>query len=179
MKQALDSDGGMVPPSGATTFTDQASLRLAHRLRRATDAVVTGAGTIRADRPHFTVRHLPDHPDRRRLLAVLGRALPDGYADAATARGFTVRLVPTPDRLLPTLRDAGVLWAIVEAGPRLLHALREVGLWDDWLLVRHPADGPDRWSVALAPDHDVSPLRLLPELHGLEPNGEDACSRAS
>lgn len=179
VKQALDSGNGMVPPPGARTFTDDASLRLAHRLRRATDAVVTGAGTVRADRPHLTVRHLPDHPDRRRLLAVLGRSLPDGYADAAAARGFDLRLLPTLDQLLPALGEAGVLWAAVEAGPRLLDALREAGLWDDWLSIRHPVAGPDRWSMTLAPDHDVSPLFLLPELRGLEPDGEDACSRAS
>ncbi len=179
VKQALDAEGGMVPPPGARTFTDAASLHLAHRLRRATDAVVTGAGTIRADQPHFTVRHLPDHPDRRRLLAVLGRSLPDGYAEAAASRGFDLRLVPSLDRLLPVLGEAGVLWALVEAGPRLLDALRRDGLWDDWLTIRHPADGPDRLSVALAPDHDISPLWLLPELRGLEPDGEDACSRAS
>ncbi len=179
VKQALDAGNAMVPPPGATTFTDPASLRLAHRLRRATDAVVTGAGTVRADRPHLTVRHLPDHPDRRRLLAVIGRSLLDGYAEAAASRGFEVRLVPTLDGLLPALNEAGVLWALVEAGPRLLHALQEAGLWDDWLTIRHPATGPDRWSVALAPDHDISPLPLLPELRGLEPNGEDACSRAS
>ena len=179
VKQALDAANAMVPPPGATTFTDPASLRLAHRLRRATDAVVTGAGTVRADRPHLTVRHLPDHPGRRRLLAVLGRSLPDGYADAAASRGFDVRLVPTLDGLLPALDQAGVLWALVEAGPRLLRALQDAGSWDDWLTLRHPADGPDRWSVALAPGHDISPLPLLPELRGLEPNGEDACSRAS
>ncbi len=190
VKQALDAEGGMVPPAGARTFTDAASLRLAHRLRRATDAVVTGAGTIRADRPHFTVRHLPDHPGRRRLLAVVGRSLPDGYAEAAQARGFDVRLVSSPDRLLPMLGDAGVSWAMVEAGPRLLDALCQDGSWDDWLTIRHVPAGPaDRWSVTLAPGHDVSPLLLLPELglpelglrelRALAPNGEDACSRAS
>ncbi len=179
VKQALDAANAMVPPPGVTTFTDHASLRLAHRLRRATEAVVTGAGTVRADQPHFTVRHLADHADRRRLLAVLGRSLPDGYAAAAASRGFDVRLLPTLDELLPALNQAGVLWALVEAGPRLLHALQQAGLWDDWLTIRHPADGPDRWSVTLAPDHDISPLPLLPELRGLEPNGENACSRAS
>ncbi len=140
---------------------------------------MTGAGTVRTDRPHFTVRHLPDHPDRRRLLAVLGRSLPEGYAAAAAARGFDLRLVPSPDRLLPVLADAGVLWAMVEAGPRLLDSLRHHGLWDDWLTIRRSGSGPDRWSVALAPGHDVSPLTLLPELAALEPDGEDACSRAS
>ena len=179
VKQALDAGGGMVPPPGARTFTDAASLPRAPRRPRAPAGVGPAAATSRADQPHFTVRHLPDHPDRQRLLAVLGRSLPDGYAEAAASRGFDLRLLPSLDRLLPVLGEAGVLWALVEAGPRLLDALRRHGLWDDWLTIRHPANGPDRWSVALAPDHDISPLWLLPELRGLEPDGEDACFRAS
>ncbi|WP_419731198.1 bifunctional diaminohydroxyphosphoribosylaminopyrimidine deaminase/5-amino-6-(5-phosphoribosylamino)uracil reductase RibD [Lichenicola sp.] len=169
VKQALDATGGMTPPPGATTFTSAASLRLAHRLRRCTDAIITGTGTILADTPSFTVRHLTDHPGRRRLLAVLGQPhrLPAAYVQAATARGFDVRPVPRLELLLPTLADAGVLWAMVEAGPTLLRSLREAGLWDDWLTIRRPPlddAAPDHWAIALARDDgDVSPLSLLPE----------------
>ena len=188
VKQALDAADGMIPPPGAKTFTTPASLRLAHRLRRCTDAIVTGTGTLRADRPGFTVRHLPDHPDRRRLLAVLGRAehLPDGYARLAAENGLDLRMVASPDRLLPLLAEAGVLWAMVEAGPRVLRSLRDAGLWDDWLTITHPdaATGPepaDRLGIVLARQAGtLSPLRLLPELRDIATQTEEGpCSRGS
>ncbi|MBE7213167.1 MAG: dihydrofolate reductase family protein, partial [Gluconacetobacter diazotrophicus] len=157
----------------------------------ATDAVITGTGTVRADDPRFTVRLLPDHPDRRpRPLAVLGSdpSLPAGYVAAAVARGLDLNLFPSFDAMLPVLARAGVLWAMVEAGPRLLDSLVRDGLWDDWLRIEHRgADLPDLLSVSLPPGSDgTTPLTLLPELADLRPAigapirlQEPACSPAS
>ncbi|MGI4744524.1 MAG: bifunctional diaminohydroxyphosphoribosylaminopyrimidine deaminase/5-amino-6-(5-phosphoribosylamino)uracil reductase RibD [Janthinobacterium lividum] len=175
VKQALDVSGSMIPPVGASTFTSPTSLRLAHRLRRCTDAVITGTGTILADDPSFTVRHLPDHPGRRRLLAVLGRGdrVPASTIQAASARGFDVRSIRSLDQLLPTLGEAGAMWAMVEAGPSVLASLREAGLWDDWLTITqaNPAqDNPvDQLDIRLSPRRagEASPLSLLPELSSL------------
>lgn len=175
VKQALDASGSMIPPAGASTFTSPASLRLAHRLRRCTDAVITGTGTILADDPSFTVRHLPDHPGRRRVLAVLGRGdrVPAGTIQAASARGFDVRQVRSLDQLLPTLGEAGVMWAMVEAGPSVLASLRDAGLWDDWLTITQADptrdNAVDQLDIRLAPRRagEASPLSLLPELSDL------------
>ncbi|KXV79504.1 riboflavin biosynthesis protein RibD, partial [Gluconobacter japonicus] len=71
VKQALDRDGSMIPPVGQTTFTSEASLMLAHRLRRATDAIITGVGTVLADKPRFTVRRVQDHAGRAKRLLVV------------------------------------------------------------------------------------------------------------
>ena len=166
VKQALDARGGMIPPAGVTTFTQPPSLLLAHRLRRATDAVVTATGTVLADRPALTVRHLPDHPDRvPRLLMIVGRPdrVPADYLRAAAARGLDVRLVADPAAVPALLGDAGVLWAMVEAGPRLLRSLREADLWQDWLTITHVGDDvSDRTELILAPDAGpVSPTALL------------------
>ena len=164
VKQALDRRGGMIPPAGTTTFTQPGSLLLAHRLRRGTDAIVTGTGTVLADRPALTVRHLPDHPGRApRLLAIVGRRdPPPDYVAAATARGFDVRLVAALDRLPDVLGAAGVLWAMLEAGPRLLDGVRQAGLWDDWLTITRADPDPDRLDVTLAPRAGpISPLALL------------------
>ena len=188
VKQALDPAGRMIPPPGARTFTSAASLRLAHRLRRCTDAIVTGTGTLRADLPEFTVRHLPDHPGRRRLLAVLGRAahLPDGYAGMAAERGFELHVVASPDRLPSLLGEAGVLWAMVEAGPGVLRSLCDAGLWDDWLTIARPApsadgEAADRLGITVSRTAGaLSPLHLLPELRDIAPRTEeDPCSRES
>lgn len=161
VKQALDADGGMVPPPGAKTFTGAEALHLAHRLRRATDAIITGMGTILADSPHFTVRHVPDHPGRQRIIAVpdRGERLPGAYRRETEARGFLLRTAPDLPSLLQLLAREGVLWAMVEAGPRLLATLDRDGLWDDWLTIRHDASGQDLLSVRTR--EAATPLRLI------------------
>jgi len=168
VKQALDARGSMIPPAGATTFTGPEALRLAHRLRRATDAIVTGIGTVLADRPHFTVRHVPDHPGRRRLLAVADRQarLPAGYAGDAAARGLELLSGPDLPALFERLGREGALWAMVEAGPTLLAEIERLGLWDDWLTIRHGADGQD--AVSIRTRRSPSPLLLLDGLSQIE-----------
>jgi len=167
VKQALDEAGSMRPPEGRTTFTSPDSLRLAHRLRRATDAIVTGTGTILADRPLFTVRHVPDHPERARLLVVVGQPhrLPAAYVEEAQDRGFRVRQVDELAALPGCLAAEGVLWAMVEGGPRLLQSLRAASLWDDWLTIRRPREpgAPDEIAVVQA-QAGPSPLLLLPDM---------------
>ena len=161
VKQALDQRGSMVPPPGTKTFTGTASLHLAHRLRRATDAIITGIGTILADDPHFTVRHVPDHAGRRRILAVpdRGAAIPERYRAAAQARGFMLRTAPDMAALLEVLGQEGVLWAMVEAGPRLLATIERDGMWDDWLTIHNQAPEQDR--LRLRSRTAPSPLRLI------------------
>ena len=161
VKQALDPSGSMIPQAGAKTFTGPQALLLAHRLRRATDAIVTGMGTVLADAPHFTVRHVPDHPGRSRLLAVLshGRDLPETYRREAETRGFRLRVASDLSSLPALLAGEGVLWAMIEAGPRLLASLDRADLWDDWLTIHHDRQGEDR--VTLRTRQAVSPLRLL------------------
>ncbi len=161
VKQALDADGSMIPPKGARTFTGQGALHLAHRLRRATDAIITGMGTILADSPHFTVRHVPDHAGRRRFLAVADRdgGLPEAYRHEAEQRGFQWRTAPDLPSLLKLLAGDGVLWAMVEGGPRLLAEIERRRLWDDWLTIRH--DAPDHDRVMVRTRRPETPLRLI------------------
>ena len=134
----------MVPPPGHRTFTSAESLRLAHLMRRQSDAILTGIGTILADAPEFTVRHVADHPGRRRKLMVLDRRdrLPHAYREAARARGFDVLTARVPAEALATLGAAGVLRVLVEAGPRLLGSLLQAGLVDELVVIRRASD-PD------------------------------------
>lgn len=144
-KVALDAQGSMIPPPGRRTFTSEDSLRLAHLLRRQSDAILTGIGTIEADAPEFTVRHLADHEDRRRILAIVSRSrdVPPAYRSAATARGFDVRRFTDPAQAIDAIGRSGGLQLLVEAGPRLLAALREADLIDRLLTIRHDPDGED------------------------------------
>ncbi|WP_428395402.1 bifunctional diaminohydroxyphosphoribosylaminopyrimidine deaminase/5-amino-6-(5-phosphoribosylamino)uracil reductase RibD [Lichenicoccus sp.] len=177
VKQALDASGGMIPPAGARTFTGPAALALAHRLRRASDAIITGVGTILADRPHFTVRHVPDHPTRRRLIGVVDRAggVPEDWRRETEARGLGLRTAPDLPSLLRRLADEGALWALVEAGPRLLACIEQDALWDDWLSISQDRQGRDH--VSLRSRKAISPLRLIEGVASARQ--EVACSPAS
>lgn len=149
IKQAIAADGGMVAPGGRGTFTSANSLLLAHRLRRRADAIITGSGCILADDPAFTVRHLPDHPGKIRVLAILDRRrrVPRAYLEAARGRGFEVVVSDDLDALLADLAARGVLEALVEAGPTLHRSFLELGLWDEQVVIRQGA-GPAGADVA-------------------------------
>lgn len=143
VKQALDRKGSMVPPPGQTTFTSEASLTLAHRLRREADAMLTGSGTVLADDPAFTVRRVPDFPDRRRQLVIMDRRgrVPARYIEAARARGLDVHIATDLPQVLEMLGDSGCLQILVEAGETLTAAILDRALWDEHVLIRQNADG--------------------------------------
>lgn len=136
VKTARTREGSMIPPAGQKTFTSPQSLRLAHELRRRADAIVTGSGTILADRPEFTVRHVPDHDFivkglKKRKLVVLdrrGRTPPD-WIRAAEARGFEVLIRTNYEEALIELGKLGVLEALIEAGPELSAFVLQSPLW--------------------------------------------------
>lgn len=177
VKQALDHTGSMCPPAGQKTFTSSESLHFAHCLRRATDALVTGSGTVRADEPSFTVRHIADHEGRKslsfpRLLVLCSREniLPERWIQAREQDGFSVVPCRSLSELPDILKRHHSLWAMVEAGPTLLEALKEAGLWDDWLTIRQGAlqagcNREDLMSFSLNPDLEQqwreSPAALL------------------
>ncbi len=150
VKQALDASGSMIPPPGAKTFTSETSLTLAHRLRRRADAILTGSGTILADRPEFTVRRVVDHPSKQRILAILDRRgrVPDAYLEAAGERGFRPVIFRDIDDALARLGADGVHEVLVEAGPTLTDAILTGGHADEHIVIRKAADGaPDRITI--------------------------------
>lgn len=171
VKQALDGQGSMIPPRGQTTFTSPKSLTFAHQLRRATDAVVTGIGTVLADDPSFTVRHVKDHPEHApRPLIVLDRQgrTPPAWVKAREADGFQVEICPQLEAVPALLGQMGVNWALIEAGPALLASVKEASLWDDWLTIHKGAtvgddEGEDMWDICLrdTTSQKISPVQLL------------------
>ncbi|MDO8359561.1 MAG: bifunctional diaminohydroxyphosphoribosylaminopyrimidine deaminase/5-amino-6-(5-phosphoribosylamino)uracil reductase RibD [Devosia sp.] len=144
VKQAIDTAGSMIPPAGDKTFTSPASLILAHQLRKRADAILTGSGTILADRPEFTIRRVPDFPDKRRHLAILDRRgrVPDSYIEAARQRGFEVSLETSVTDAVARLGQLGALDVLVEAGPTVLDAVLSTDLWDEHFTI-HQGAGPE------------------------------------
>lgn len=150
IKQALDTAGSMIPPTGRKTFTSPASLTLAHQLRRRADAILTGSGTILADSPLFTIRHVLDFPGKSRHLVLLdrrGRIHADYFA-AARKRGFLPRLATDIPTALRDLGNLGALEVLVEAGPRITAHLLAGGLWDEHVRITANGDGTDRVEIA-------------------------------
>jgi len=136
VKQALRR-GSMIPPAGQKTFTSPASLTLAHQLRRRADAILTGSGTVLADRPEFTVRHLPDIPGKTRRLCILDRRgrVDAAYLAEARARGLVPTIAQDLGAALRALAAEGCNEVLVEAGPLLTEAVRAAGLWDEWVRI--------------------------------------------
>jgi len=148
IKRAFTKSGSMTPPLGQKTFTSPESLRLAHRLRKKADAIITGSGTVLADNPLFTVRHVTDHPGKRRGLIVMDRRhrVPENYLAAARERS----LDPTDahdsiEAVVHDLGAKGIRDVLVEAGPTFSQAMLDSGLWCMDVSI-HEGD-PDRIEV--------------------------------
>ncbi|OAM73015.1 bifunctional diaminohydroxyphosphoribosylaminopyrimidine deaminase/5-amino-6-(5-phosphoribosylamino)uracil reductase RibD [Devosia elaeis] len=155
IKQALDATGSMIPPAGAKTFTSTTSLALAHRLRRRSDAILTGSGTILADAPLFTVRHVPDFAAKARHLVILDRRrrISADYLAASRQRGFLPVIAADLHTTLRHLGDIGALEVLVEAGPQVTASVRESGLWDEHIRITSIPGAEDGVEVIPNPSH--------------------------
>lgn len=151
LKRAFTRDYTMIPPSGQKTFTDPSSLKLAHRLRKKADAILTGSGTILADHPLFTVRHVKDYLGKKRLLGILDRRqrVPSSYVEEANERGLQVHIYSSPLEAIQDLYGKGAQDILVEAGPNLSKSLLDQGL--QTMLVDIHAGTPDKVDVTFNP----------------------------
>jgi diaminohydroxyphosphoribosylaminopyrimidine deaminase / 5-amino-6-(5-phosphoribosylamino)uracil reductase len=130
LKLAATLDGRTAAPDGSSKWiTGDAARADAHRLRAESDAVIVGAGTVRADDPALTVRDVPG-PDPLRV--VLGTA-PAG-AQVQTA----LELQGGLGRVLDELGRRGVLQAMVEGGATVAGSFHRAGLVDRYVLYLAP-----------------------------------------
>jgi diaminohydroxyphosphoribosylaminopyrimidine deaminase/5-amino-6-(5-phosphoribosylamino)uracil reductase len=149
VKRAFDVKGSMIPPKGDKTFTSPESLTLAHRLRKKADAIITGSGTILADHPQFTVRHVADYPNKRRILAILDRRgrVSDDYMVQAAKRGLDTVTYKNLDSCFLDLEKRGIRDILVESGPNLSESILESSSWS--LKVDIHQACPDKINVEL------------------------------
>lgn len=131
LKLAATLDGRTAAPDGSSQWiTSVDARRDAHRLRAESQAILVGAGTVRADNPTLTTR-LVDGPDPSRV--VLGTA----PADAAV-HPCLEWIGPIPD-LLDQLGADGVLQLLVEGGAGVASEFHDGGMVDRYVVYLAPA----------------------------------------
>ncbi len=150
LKAAATLDGWIAAQDGTSQWISGSAARLdGHRLRASADAVMVGAGTLRADDPRLTVRLNGYRGPQPEAVVVAGRA-PLPPTRKLWQRGPLV-VAPRPTDVTPSERqvivpgagglvdlasaaralgERGMLEVLVEGGPRLAGALWAEGLID-------------------------------------------------
>ena len=157
VKRALDHQGSMLPSKGQKTFTSPSSLTLAHKLRKKADAIITGSGTILADAPLFTVRHVPDYPEKKRWLAIMDRRgqISESYLKQALALGFLPVIYRDITYAIHDLTEMGADDILIEAGPSLSDHIMAA---EDWTMAVTIKQGnPDDIKVEFSPKAPIFP----------------------
>ena len=186
LKTATSLDGRFAPAAdrdGEPVYlTGPDALAEVGRLRRWSDAVLVGEGTVRADRPRLDGRHAPADPPapkaeprpacadtdlsgvagwgRDAILAFAGERAGRVVPDDIAAAGVEVVVCRERDGrvdladLLDKALAHGVHVLMVEGGPTLAASLLSAGLVDRWLQFVAPVVLGDGvgWPAAAAPN---------------------------
>jgi len=137
LKLAATLDGRSAAPDGSSRWITGPQARAdVHRERAEHDAVLVGAGTVRADDPELTVRATGERLgplSREPLRVVLGSA------PAGARIHPCLELSGDLGQVLDTLGGKGILSVLVEGGPRVAQSFHAAGLVNRYLLYVAPA----------------------------------------
>lgn len=131
LKLAASLDGRTAAPDGTSKWITSDDARAdVHRLRAQSDAVIVGAGTVRADDPELTVRHVPGHEPLRVVL---------GHAPAGARVHPCLELTGDLGEILDELGRRGVVQAMVEGGATVAAQFHRAGFVDRYVVYLAPA----------------------------------------
>lgn len=131
VKVAVTVDGRTAAPDGSSQWITSEAARVdSHRVRAESQAILVGAGTVRADDPSLTTR-LVEGPDPRRI--VLGSAPPDAKVHPCLEWRGDI------GDLLDRLGSEGVLQLMVEGGSATITQFQAESLVDRYVVYLAPA----------------------------------------
>ncbi|MCL4423788.1 MAG: bifunctional diaminohydroxyphosphoribosylaminopyrimidine deaminase/5-amino-6-(5-phosphoribosylamino)uracil reductase RibD [Actinobacteria bacterium] len=133
LKLAGTLDGRTAAADGSSRWITGPKARAdVHELRALSDAILVGAGTVRADDPELTVR-LDTKPSFQPLRVVLGRVPAGARVHPA------LELSGDLNDVLDELGRRGVLQVLVEGGPKVAYGFHSAGLIDRYVIYLAPA----------------------------------------
>ena len=136
LKLAATLDGRTAAADGTSQWITGPEARAdAHHLRATSDAILVGAGTVRADDPALTVRGVtaPDgQPIRQPLRVVLGTAPPGAAVHPCLELGGDL------GEVLEELGRRDVVQLLVEGGADVAGRFHAAGLVDRYVLYLAP-----------------------------------------
>jgi len=132
LKAAITLDGKLA--GGPQPISSELSRALVHRWRDQLDAILVGAGTVRADDPLLTVRGVLG--GRNPVRVVLG--MPPPRARLLREPGETIVAKGPLRSVLRDLAKRGLTSVLVEGGAKVHGEFLRTGLWDELRLFIAP-----------------------------------------
>jgi diaminohydroxyphosphoribosylaminopyrimidine deaminase / 5-amino-6-(5-phosphoribosylamino)uracil reductase len=131
LKLAMTLDGRIAAPDGTSVWiTGEEARRDVHQLRAECDAILVGAGTVRADDPSLTVRLVEGRDPSRYVLG--------NVASSAKVQPC-VEVQGDLTEVLDELGRRGHLQLLVEGGANVAGAFHRAGLVDQYYVYIAPA----------------------------------------
>jgi len=138
LKLALTLDGRIADSAGLSRWiTGPEAREKVQALRRRSDAILVGAGTVRADDPSLLPR--PDE-GREPWRVIVGKNIPPSarvLTDSAAGRTL-LREGPLPEILRGLAREHGIMQVLCEGGGKLAASLIRDGLVDEFAFFYAP-----------------------------------------